>query len=91
MSTKQSRAKKVAAPNHSEGEKDDLGALIYRECQLRKAEAAAAAAESKKKSTVSPSTRRTSTRTRSPVNNEGEKSLSRPQRKGGSKGRKRDS
>ena len=51
MSTKQSQAKKVVAPNDS-GEEDDLGALIYRESQLRKVEAAAAA-ESKKASTAS--------------------------------------
>ena len=60
MSTKQSQAKKVVAPNNS-GEEDDLGALIYRESQLRKVEAAAAA-ESKKASTASSTHHRTSTR-----------------------------
>ena len=42
MST-MSRAKKkaVAAPNNSGKDDDDIGALIYRESQLRKAEAAA--------------------------------------------------
>ena len=44
MSTEQSHAKK---PPNEAGEEDDLSALIYRESQLRKAEAAA---ESKKKS-----------------------------------------
>ncbi len=34
-------------------EEDDVGALIYREVQLRKAEAAAAAAKSKKTSSAS--------------------------------------
>ena len=39
MSTKQSKAKKkVVAPNESGEEEEDLGALIYREGQLRKAE-----------------------------------------------------
>ena len=58
MSTRQSKAKNVVAPN--DREEDDLGVLIYRGSQLRKAEAAIAA-ESKKKSTVSAATR-TSTR-----------------------------
>ena len=65
MSTRQSKAKNVVAPNNSEEE--DMGVLIYREIQLRKAEAAAIAAESKKKSTVSAATR-TSTRKRTVVN-----------------------
>ena len=58
MSTKQSQAKKVVAPNNS-GEEDDLGALIYRESQLRKVEAAAAA-ESKKATHHRTSTRKIS-------------------------------
>jgi|SaaInl74LU_5_DNA_1037368.scaffolds.fasta_scaffold34456_1 hypothetical protein len=45
---------KMTAPNDSAVEKVDVGALIHREFQLRKAEAAAAAAaESKKTSTAS--------------------------------------
>ena len=63
------------------GEEDDVGALIYREIQLRKAEAAAAAAASKKTSS-SASVRRASTpkrsptkRKRSPANNEVENPL----------------
>ena len=65
-----------------------MGALIYREIQLRKAEATAAAAESKKISTGSTKLR-TSTRIRSLSTNHDMKSLSRPQRKSPSK-RKRE-
>jgi hypothetical protein len=55
------------AANNS-GEEDDLGVLIYRESQLRKAEAAIAA-ESKKKTSSASTHHRTSTRKkRSPVN-----------------------
>ena len=54
MLTIQSQANEVVAPNDNED--DDIGVLIYREFQLRKAEAAAAA-ERKTKSTAS--TRRT--------------------------------
>ena len=50
MSTKQRQSKKLV-PNVS-GDEDDVGVLIYRESQLRKAEAAAAA-ESEKTSTAS--------------------------------------
>ena len=50
-----------------------MGVLIYRESQLRKAEAAVAATDSKKSSTSSASTNRTSTRKRSPVSNHGGK------------------
>ena len=48
------------AANNS-GEEDDLGVLIYRESQLRKAEAAIAA-ESKKKTSSASTHHRTSTR-----------------------------
>ena len=54
----------MMAPNDrsgSGGEDDDLGALIYRESQLRKAEATSIAAESKKTSSCA-SPRRKSTR-----------------------------
>ena len=61
----------MASPNDS-GDDDDVGALIYRESQLRKAEAAAAAAESKKTSSAASSRNRTSARKRLPVNNQGE-------------------
>ena len=71
MFTTQSQAKEVVAPNDNED--DDIGVLIYREFQLRKAEAAAAA-ERKTKSTAS--TRRTSSRKRLPINyDESEKSI----------------
>mmetsp|Transcript_14646 Transcript_14646/g.30044 ORF Transcript_14646/g.30044 Transcript_14646/m.30044 type:complete len:184 (+) Transcript_14646:162-713(+) len=63
MLTIQSQANEVVAPNDNED--DDIGVLIYREFQLRKAEAAAAA-ERKTKSTAS--TRRTSSRKRLPIN-----------------------
>jgi hypothetical protein len=92
MSTKQTQAKKAAvAPNNISGggEEDDLGVLIYKESQLRKAEAAAIAVESKKTSTAS-THRRTSTRKRSPVNNQGEKSSPVPKRKGPAIGSKRE-
>eukprot|EP00984_Skeletonema_dohrnii_P036404 scaffold37333_cov155-Skeletonema_dohrnii-CCMP3373.AAC.1 len=78
----------MVAPSNSK-EDDDVGALIYREIQLRKAEAAAAAAESKKTSTAS-THHRTLTRKRLPVTNQGEESLPRPQRRVATKGRKRD-
>jgi len=91
MSTQQSQATEAIAPNNSGGEEEeDLGALIYRESQLRKAEIAA---EAGKRSLLSaPTPRRTSTRKRTPVNH-GEKSLPSPQRKGvgASKRRKRES
>ena len=65
------------------------GVLIYRESQLRKAEAAAAA---ERKKTSSASThQRTSTRERSPVNHDVEKSLPCPQGNDASRGRKRKS
>eukprot|EP00985_Skeletonema_marinoi_P019167 scaffold10889_cov99-Skeletonema_marinoi.AAC.1 len=72
MLTIQSQANEVVAPNDNED--DDIGVLIYREFQLRKAEAAAAA-ERKTKSTAS--TRRTSSRKRLPINYDesGEKSI----------------
>ena len=44
---------KMVAPNDSREDDDDVGALIYRESQLRKAEAEAVAAESKKTSSAS--------------------------------------
>ena len=44
MSTNQSQAKKMVATNDSRGEEEDLGALICRESELRKAKAAATAA-----------------------------------------------
>ena len=53
MSTKQSQATDVASTNNSGEEEEDLGALIYRESQLRKAEAAAIAIESKNTRTAS--------------------------------------
>jgi hypothetical protein len=67
MSSEQNTAKKVVAPKDSGGEDDDLGILIYRESQPRKAEAAAA--ESKNKLSIA-STRRTSTRKRTAVNHD---------------------
>jgi hypothetical protein len=82
-------SKMVVAPNESGEDDEDMGVLIYRESQLRKAEALAAA-ESEKKSTAS-SRRRTSTRKRSPVNNQGKKSLPSPQRKSALRGTKRES
>jgi hypothetical protein len=61
MSTK--RRKLSQATASKVGEEEDLGALIYRESQLRKREAAAAAAVEKRKRNSSASTRRaTSTR-----------------------------
>ena len=71
----ESQAKKVVAPGGEDD--DDLGVLVYRESQLRKAEAAASA-KNKETSTASTHHRhRTSTSTtkRSPVNHDGEKSL----------------
>ncbi len=67
MSTMQSKSltKKAGSPK-DDGE-DDVGALIYREVQLRKAEAAAAAANESKKTSSASAHRRTSTRKRSPV------------------------
>ncbi len=59
-------------------EEDDVGALIYREVQLRKAEAAAAAAESKKEQFVSTSTHN------SHVENSDGKSLPSPKHTGAS-------
>eukprot|EP00985_Skeletonema_marinoi_P031429 scaffold37690_cov128-Skeletonema_marinoi.AAC.7 len=79
----------MAAPNDS-GEDDDVCVLIYRESQLRKAEAAAAAAKSKNTSSAS-SHRRTSTRKRTQVNNQGEQPSTGLKFKGSSKGRKRKS
>ena len=76
----------MVAPNNGGGEEEDVGALIYRESQLRKAEAAT---EIKKISTASTKLR-TSTRIRSLSTNHHMKSLSRPQRKSPSK-RKRES
>ena len=43
-----SLTKKTGSPKDGGDDEDDVGALIYREVQLRKAEAAAAADESKK-------------------------------------------
>ena len=85
-----SRAKKkaVASPIISSGKDDyDVGALIYRESRLRKA--VAAAAEGEKISSAS-THHRTSTRKRSPVINQGEKSLPSPQRKCASKRKERE-
>ncbi len=95
MSTKQrAQAKKMkaaaeAAPNDTTGEDDDdVGVLIYREVQLRKAESAA---ESKNTSTAS-THRRTSTRKRTPVQDQNGESLpSSQQQTGASKRRKRES
>eukprot|EP00986_Skeletonema_menzelii_P018120 scaffold25189_cov63-Skeletonema_menzelii.AAC.1 len=80
MSTKQKaeQAQKMVTPNDTAVEEDDVGALIYREIQLRKAEAAAAAAvvAAERKNTSTASThRRTSTRKRSPVTNQGKEPL----------------
>ena len=69
-------------------EDDDLGALIYREIQLRKAEAAAAAAEKKKTSTAS-THHLTSTRKRLPVEHD-DKPLPSPKRNDATKRRKRE-
>ena len=85
MSTKQSQAKKVVAPNAGGEEDNDLGVLIYRESQLRNVEAAATV-ESKKTSTAL-IYQQTSTWKRTAVN-QGQKSLHRPQSKNASKGRK---
>ncbi len=60
MSTRQRKLSEVASPKG--GDEDDIGALIYRERQLRKREAAAA-----KKSSKSSSKRRRATSTRSSV------------------------
>eukprot|EP00984_Skeletonema_dohrnii_P029316 scaffold19806_cov74-Skeletonema_dohrnii-CCMP3373.AAC.3 len=86
MSTKQRQSKKLV-PNVS-GEEDDVGVLIYRESQLRKAEAAAAV-ESEKTSTAS-THHRTSTRKRSPANNMDDKTPTDTQLKDSLK-RKRES
>ena len=84
-----SQAKGTAALASNEAVEEDVGALIYREVQLRKAEAAAAAAKSKKTSTAS-THRRTSTRKRSSVKNQKEGPLiNSRERKGTSKKRKR--
>jgi hypothetical protein len=72
--------KKMAPNEVGEGEED---ALIYRESRV-------AAAESKKTSAAS-THHGTPTRKRSPANNQGEKPSPNPQRKGGSKGTKRES
>ena len=83
----------MAAPNDdSKGEKDDddVGALIYRESQLRKAEAAAAATETKETSKTASSHHRASARKRSLVKNQGGESLYSPQCSGATK-RKRES
>ena len=93
MSTEQSQAKKMEeAPPDDNGEydDDDVGALIYRESQLRKAEAAAAATETKETSKIASSRHRTLARKRAPFQNQGEESLYGPQRSGATK-RKRDS
>ena len=68
---------------------DDVGALIYRESQLRKAEAAAvAAAAAQRKKISSDSTHhRTSTRKRPSITSRRKESLSRPQRNSTSKRR----
>ena len=79
----------MATPNNdSTGEEEDVGTLIYRESQLRKAEAKAA--ERVKASTTSTHQRRTSTRKRSHVANQVEQSFPNPKRRGESK-RKRES
>lgn len=77
--------------NDSTTEEDDVGALIYRESQLRKAEAAATTAE-RKTSTASTHQRRTSTRKRSPVTNHEDISLPMPtgQRKSSSKKKRKE-
>ena len=77
----------MVTPNDSSVE-EDVGALIYRESQLRKADAAARAAESKMTSTAS--THHRTSRKRSNVTSQSKESLSIPQRKGSTK-RKRDS
>eukprot|EP00985_Skeletonema_marinoi_P003190 scaffold1323_cov106-Skeletonema_marinoi.AAC.9 len=87
MSTKQRQLQKIVAPPSNSKEDDDVGALIYREFQLRKAEAAAAA--ERKKTSIAFTHNKTSTRKRSPVANQGEESLPRPQRRVATKGRKR--
>ena len=90
MMQSQSLTKKTGSPNDGDkDDEDDVGALIYREVQLRKAEAAAAAAESKKTSSAS-TRRRTLTRKRSPVTNKVDTSSPSPKRKRASK-RKRGS
>ena len=88
MSAKQSQGLAKTAESPKKGT-EDVGALIYREIQLRKTEAAVAASERKQTSTAS-THRRTSTRKRSPVASQGKEPLPSPQRKSASK-RKRDS
>ena len=73
--------------NNDGEEVDDLGALIYREIQLRKAEAAAAVAEKKKTSTAS--THRNSTRKRLPFEHD-DKPLPTPKRNDATNRRKRE-
>ena len=96
MSTKQTKQKMKAAAeaarNDATGEddNDDVGALIYREVQLRKAESAAKKSENT--STASVHQRRTSTRKRTPVHNQSREPLpSGQQHSGASKRMKRGS
>eukprot|EP00984_Skeletonema_dohrnii_P025198 scaffold14311_cov150-Skeletonema_dohrnii-CCMP3373.AAC.5 len=91
MSTKSQATMAMAAPSDGGEVVDDICALIYRESQLRKAEAAAAAAERKKTSSASTHHRTTSTRKRTPVeDNKSEEPLPGKQRKGASKRKKRE-
>jgi len=52
QSLSRAREKKQMESSDSTGNYDDVGALIYQESQLRKAEAAAAVAQRKKTSTT---------------------------------------
>ena len=79
MSTMSQAKKKmeVAAPSDGGEDDDDIGALIYRESQLRKAEAAAAVAEGMKTSSAS-THHRTSAGKRSSVNKQGDELFTAP-------------
>ena len=76
---------KAAAPNDITGEEedddDDVGALIYREAQLRKSEAVATAAAESKASSASTHQRRISTKNRAPVKSQSRGSLPIPKRR----------
>ena len=71
--------------NDSTDEEEDVGALIYREDQLRKAAEAAATASERKKITTASTHQRTSIRKRSPVTKQEKESLPILQRKEASK------
>eukprot|EP00984_Skeletonema_dohrnii_P021026 scaffold10402_cov64-Skeletonema_dohrnii-CCMP3373.AAC.2 len=75
----------MALKDTGEDGNDDVGALIYRESQLRKAEAAAAAATQRNKTSSDSTHHRSSTRKRSSITSRSKEPLSRPQRNGASK------